>query len=60
MSQYNVIFRTSTPDGQVQSMLIEADHFNRDGKAINFYRDDVLVGTFETDVICGVIKNFTA
>ena len=58
MNKYTIMFRTVTSEGNIQSLDIQADRFEPLGTNVNFFRGAELVGTFQSDVLTGVIKHF--
>lgn len=58
MNKYTIMFRTVTSEGNIQSLDIQADRFETLGTNVNFFRGTELVGTFQSDVLTGVIKHF--
>lgn len=58
MNKYTIMFRTVSPEGNIQSLDIQADRFETLGTNVNFFRGTELVGTFQSDVLTGVIKHF--
>ncbi|QZI79213.1 hypothetical protein PQC43_gp082 [Escherichia phage vB_EcoP-101114UKE3] len=52
------MFRTMSAEGNIQSLDIQADRFESLGTSVNFFRGTELVGTFQSDVLTGVIKHF--
>lgn len=58
MNKYTIMFRTVTSEGNIQSLDIQADRFETLGTNVNFFRGAELVGTFQSDVLTGVIKHF--
>ncbi|WMX18882.1 hypothetical protein [Escherichia phage vB_EcoP_PAS59] len=58
MNKYTIMFRTVTSEGNIQSLDIQADRFESLGTNVNFFRGAELVGTFQSDVLTGVIKHF--
>lgn len=58
MNKYTIMFRTVNSEGNIQSLDIQADRFESLGTNVNFFRGAELVGTFQSDVLTGVIKHF--
>ena len=58
MNKYTIMFRTVNSEGNIQSLDIQADRFESLGTNVNFFRGVELVGTFQSDVLTGVIKHF--
>mgnify|MGYP001159197987 FL=1 len=58
MNKYTIMFRTVSAEGNIQSLDIQADRFESLGTNVNFFRGAELVGTFQSDVLTGVIKHF--
>lgn len=58
MNKYTIMFRTVNSEGNIQSLDIQAERFESLGTNVNFFRGAELVGTFQSDVLTGVIKHF--
>lgn len=58
MNKYTIMFRTVNSEGNIQSLDIQAERFETLGTNVNFFRGAELVGTFQSDVLTGVIKHF--